>query len=77
LDEDGAVVIDHANICYECLVRNHISLMGQDYALLAPNVSADELLDEGVPEELDDKSEDRLGIFHDLVFEEKPLRRVK
>ena len=41
-NDDGAVLIDHAGNRHECVVRNYVSFLGQDYAFPAPDVSADE-----------------------------------
>jgi len=61
------VVIDRAKIRLECLLRNFVSFLKQNYTLLAlNNERADELLDEGVPEEPYEKIEDRPGVVNDF-----------
>ena len=67
-DEDGAVLIDHAGNRHECVVRNYVPFLGQDYAFPAPEVSAEEMLDEIMPEGHDERDEDRPGMIHDLTL---------
>ena len=65
--DDGAVLIDHAGNRHECVVRNCVPFLGQDYASPAPEVSAEEMLDEIMPEGHDEQGEDRPGMIHDLT----------
>ena len=69
-DKYGALLIDHAGNRHEYVVRNYVPFLGQDYAIPAPEVSAEEMLDEIMPEGHDDQDEDRPGMVHDLT----PLR---
>ena len=36
-NDDGAVLIDHAGHRHECVVRNYVPFLGQDYAFPAPD----------------------------------------
>ena len=66
-NDDGAVLIDHAGNRHECVVRNYVPFLGQDYAFPAPSASADDLLDEIMPEGHDERDDDRPGVIHDLT----------
>ena len=66
-NDEGAVLIDHAGNRHECVVRNYVPFLGQDYAFPAPEVSAEEMLDEIMPEAHDERDDDRPGMIHDLT----------
>ena len=81
-NDDGAVLIDHAGNRHECVVRNYVPFLGQDYAFPAPDASTDEaarggsadgLLDEIMPEGHGERDEDRPGMIHDLIHLGKRL----
>ena len=81
-NDDGAVLIDHAGHRHECVVRNYVPFLGQDYAFpapdesaddAAPDASADDLLIEIMPEGHDERNEDRPGMIHDLTHLRKRL----
>ena len=44
----------------------YVPFLGQDYAFPAPDASAEDLLDEIMPEGHDEQDEDRPGVIHDL-----------
>ena len=62
-DEDGAILIDHAGNRHECVVRNYVPFLGQDYAFPAPETSAEELLDEILPECHGEREDDHPGVI--------------
>ena len=78
-DENGAILFDHLGRKHECLVRNYVPFLGQDYgfpalsqsvkelALPAPSSSVDEMLEEIMPESLHENDEDRPGMLHDMT----------
>ena len=66
-DDDGAVLIDHARNRHECVVRNCVPFLGQNYAFPAPEVSTEELLDDTMPECHDERDQERPGVIHDLT----------
>ena len=80
-NDDGAALIDHAGNRHECAIRNYVPFLGQDYAFPAPDesaaaaldVSAEDLLDEVMPEGHDERDEDRPGKIHDLTQLQKRL----
>ena len=81
-NDDGAVLIDHAGNRHKCVARNYELFLGQDYAFsalgasadeAAPDMSADDLLAEIMPEGHDGRDEDRPGMIHDLTFLRKRL----
>ena len=49
------------------MVRNYVPFLGQDYAFPAPDVSAEDLLDEIMPKGHDERDEGRPGMVHDLT----------
>ena len=75
-DENGAILFDHLGRKHECLVRNYVPFLGQDYgfpalsqsvkelALPAPSSSVDEMLEEIMPESLHENDEDHTGMLH-------------
>ena len=80
---DGAVLIDHADKnCHDCVVRNYVPFLRQDYAFSAPDASADEaapdvsadgVLEEIMPEGHGERDEDRPGMIHDFTHLRKRL----
>ena len=75
-NDDGAVLIDHAGHRHECVVRNYVPFLGQDYAFpapdtgtddAAPEASADDFLVEIMPEGHDERDEEHPGMIHDLT----------
>ena len=74
-NDDGAVLIDHAGNRHECVVRNYVLFLGDGYAFPAPvegaqeapDVSANDMLDEIMPEGHDERDEDHPGLLHDLT----------
>ena len=75
-NDDGAVLIDHAGRRHECVVRNYVPFLGQDYAFLAPDTgtedavpeaSADDRLGQIMPESHDERGKVHPGMIHDLT----------
>ena len=73
---DGPLLINHASHCHECVVRNYVPFLGQDYAFpapeknadnAAPEASADDFLVEIMPEGHDERDEKHPGMIHDLI----------
>ena len=68
--------IDHAGRRHECVVRNYVPFLGQDYAApapdtgtddAAPEASADDFLVEIIPEGHDEQDEGHPGMIHDFA----------
>ena len=81
-NDDGAVLVDHAGNRHECVVRNYVPFLGQDYAFPAPNASADDAAPDAsaddlligiMPEGHDERNEDRPDMIHDLTHLRKRL----
>ena len=53
------------------MVRNYVPSLGRDYAFPAPDVSAEDLLGEIMPEGHDERDEDRPGVIHDFTHSRK------
>ena len=49
-NSDGAVLIDSNGNRHECVVRNYVPFLGDEYAFPAQEASAEDLLEEILPE---------------------------
>ena len=76
-NSDGAVLIDSSGNRHECVVRNYVPFLGDEYALPVRDESAEDLLDEILPEGHDELDEDRPGMIHDLThLRKRPTARL-
>ena len=66
-NSDGAVLIDSSGNRHDCVVRNYVPFLGDEYALPVRDEGAEDLLDEILPEGHDELDEDRPGMIHDLT----------